>query len=34
VGVIKRKLEHLIHNKAGTIGKRNSYGSDPRRRMG
>jgi uncharacterized protein DUF2188 len=31
---IKRKVEHLIHNKDGAIGKRNSYGSDPRRRKG
>ena len=31
---IRRKVEHLIHNKDGTIGRRNSYGSDPRRRKG
>jgi hypothetical protein len=31
---IKRKVEDLIHNKDGTIGQRNSYGSDPRRRKG
>jgi hypothetical protein len=31
---IKRKVEHLIHNKDGTIGRRNSYGSAPRRRKG
>ena len=31
---IKRKVEHLIHNKDGTIGRRNSYGSDARRRKG
>jgi hypothetical protein len=31
---IKRKVEHLIHNRDGTIGRRNSYGSDPRRRKG
>jgi len=31
---IKRKAEHLIHNKDGTIGQRNSYGPDPRRRKG
>jgi Uncharacterized protein conserved in bacteria (DUF2188) len=31
---IRRKVEHLIHNKDGTIGQRNSYGSDPRRRKG
>jgi hypothetical protein len=31
---IRRKVEHLIHNKDGPIGQRNSYGSDPRRRKG
>jgi Uncharacterized protein conserved in bacteria (DUF2188) len=31
---IRRKVEHLIHNKDGTIGQRNSYGADPRRRKG
>lgn len=31
---IKRKVEHLIHNKDGTIGQRNSYEADPRRRKG
>ena len=31
---IKRKVEHLIHNRDGTIGRRNSYGSDARRRKG
>lgn len=23
------RVEHLIHNKDGTIGSRNSYGNDP-----
>ena len=32
--VIRRKVELLIHNKDGTIGQRNSYGSDSRRRQG
>jgi hypothetical protein len=27
---INRKVEHLIHNKDGTIGQRNSYGHDLR----
>ena len=27
---IKRNVEHLIHNKDGGIGARNSYGHDPR----
>lgn len=31
---IKRKVEHLIHNRDGTIGRRISYGSDARRRKG
>jgi hypothetical protein len=31
---IKRKVEHLIHNTDGTIGQRNSYDSDSRRRKG
>ncbi len=31
---IKRKVEHLIHNKDGTVSKRNSYGSHPRQRKG
>jgi Uncharacterized protein conserved in bacteria (DUF2188) len=31
---IRRIVEHLIHNKDGTIGQRNSYESDPRRRKG
>jgi hypothetical protein len=31
---ITRTVEHLIHNKDGTIGQRNSYGADPRRRRG
>jgi Uncharacterized protein conserved in bacteria (DUF2188) len=29
---IRRKVEHLIHNKGGTIGQRNSYGTEPGRR--
>jgi hypothetical protein len=28
------EVEHIIHNKDGSIGQRNSYGSDPRRRKG
>ena len=31
---ILRKVEHLIHNRDGTIGERNSYGNDPPRRPG
>jgi Uncharacterized protein conserved in bacteria (DUF2188) len=31
---IRRRVAHLIHNKDGTIGQRNSHGSDPRRRKG
>jgi hypothetical protein len=31
---IKRKVEHLIHNRDGTIGRRNTYGPDARRRKG
>jgi hypothetical protein len=31
---IRREVEHLIHNKDGTIGQRNSYGPDSRRRKG
>jgi len=27
---INRHVEHLIHNKDGEIGARNSYGHDPR----
>lgn len=27
---IERRVEHLIHNKTGEIGARNSYGNDPR----
>ena len=30
----KNKSEHLIHNKDGSIGKKNSYGGDPRSRKG
>ena len=28
------KVEHVIHKKDGTIGEKNSYGSDPRSRKG
>jgi len=28
------KVEHIIHMRDGTIGERNSYGSDPRRSKG
>jgi Uncharacterized protein conserved in bacteria (DUF2188) len=28
------KVEHLIHTRDGTIGSRNSYGTDPRRSKG
>jgi hypothetical protein len=31
---IRCRAEHLIHNKDGTIGQRNSYGADSRRRKG
>jgi hypothetical protein len=31
---IERRVEHLIHNQDGTIGQRNSYRCDPRRRKG
>jgi Uncharacterized protein conserved in bacteria (DUF2188) len=31
---LRRKVEHLIHNKGGAIGQRNSYGRDPRKRKG
>jgi hypothetical protein len=31
---ILRKVEHLIHNRDGSIGERNSYGNDPRSRPG
>ena len=30
----RAKVEHHIHNKDGSIGQRNSYGSDPRRSKG
>ena len=29
-----RKVEHVIKNKDGQIGQRNSYGNDPRRSKG
>jgi hypothetical protein len=28
------RAEHIIHRKDGSIGSRNSYGHDPRRRKG
>lgn len=28
------RTEHVIHNQDGTIGERNSYGSDPRESAG
>jgi len=31
---ISRETEHVIHNEDGTIGERNSYGSDPHDRAG
>lgn len=31
---IRRKSEHVIHNEDGSIGERNSYGSDPSDRPG
>jgi uncharacterized protein (DUF2235 family) len=31
---IKRRVEHLVHNKDGSVGKRDSYGRDSRRRKG
>jgi hypothetical protein len=31
---ITDKVEHLVHNKDGQIGSRNSYGNDPRRSKG
>ena len=30
----ERKVEHIIKNKDGTIGERNSYGNDPRSSKG
>jgi hypothetical protein len=30
----KRRVEHHVHNKDGTIGARNSYGNDPASRRG
>jgi hypothetical protein len=29
VAARRDKVEHIIHKKDGTIGERNSYGSDP-----
>jgi hypothetical protein len=31
---IRRKVEHLVHKRDGTIGERNSYGNDPPSRPG
>ena len=31
---IDRKTEHVIHNRGGEIGERNSYGNDPKNRKG
>jgi hypothetical protein len=31
---IKRRVEHLVHNKDGKISGRNSYGNDPRKSRG
>lgn len=31
---IDRKTEHVIHNRDGKIGERNSYGNDPPDRKG
>ena len=31
---MRRKTEHVIHDQDGTIGERNSYGSDPADRPG
>jgi hypothetical protein len=31
---MKDKVEHVIHNKDGKIGQKNSYGNDPRRSKG
>jgi hypothetical protein len=30
----RRKTEHLIHRKDGSVEERNSYGNDPRHRRG
>jgi hypothetical protein len=30
----REKTEHLIHNRDGTVGARNSYGNNPRRPKG
>ena len=30
----RRQTEHVVHNEDGTIGERNSYGSDPADRPG
>jgi hypothetical protein len=31
---VREKVEHLIQNRDGQIGERNSYGPDPRRTKG
>jgi hypothetical protein len=31
---MRRQTEHVIHNEDGSIGERNSYGSDPAHRPG
>ena len=31
---MRRKTEHVIHDQDGTLGERNSYGSDPTDRPG
>jgi hypothetical protein len=31
---MREKVEHLIHNKDGQVGERNSYGNDPARFKG
>lgn len=31
---IQRDTEHVIHNTGGEIGRRNSYGNDPKDRKG
>jgi hypothetical protein len=34
VTATRDKVEHLIHNKDGELGERNSYGNDPARFKG
>jgi hypothetical protein len=31
---MRERVEHLIHNRDGQVGERNSYGNDPRRIKG